>query len=291
MRSCVVIVTCLIAAACAASAPGPRPLEQGFATTAGVADPYGDGKRHLAAGRYELAVQRFGQALASDRRSLGALNGVAVAYTRVGRFDIAQTYFERALQIDPTNVPTLNNYGWSLTEQGRLREARPFLELALRHAGQADAPIVAGNIESLRRAGPAALVAALKSERAQRGAHRLIRVDEDAYRLETIATPAGRPEPATAADNGLTPDGSLRRRDPAVVSSAQRQAGADRTTAPSVVMEGVGGAGRPPVSAEALRAVQPRPDVTVDPPSGAGPIRLWSEPAPGSGTAPLQPGD
>jgi tetratricopeptide (TPR) repeat protein len=287
VRSVVVVVSCVIAAACAASMPSPRPLQQGFATTAGVADPYGDGKHHLAAGRYELAVQRFGQALASDRRALGALNGIAIAYTRLGRFDIAQTYFERALRIDPTDTPTLNNYGWSLSEQGRLREARPFLELALRHAEQADAPVIAGNIESLRRAPRSALVAVLESERAQRGAHRLVRVDEDAHRLETVAKPAGRPEPASAADDALTPDGSLRGHGSAV-PLAERQAGADRKAAPSAATAVLGGTGAPPASVEALRAVRPRPDLTVAPRSGAGPIRLWSEPAPGA--SPPQPG-
>jgi tetratricopeptide (TPR) repeat protein len=284
VRSAVVIVTCLIAAACEASLPGPRPLKQGFAPTAGVADPYGDGKQHLAAGRYELAVQRFGQALASDRRSLGALNGIAIAYTRLGRFDIAQTYFERALQIDPTNASTLNNYGWSLAEQGRLREARPFLELALRHAEQADAPVVASNIESIRRASPSALVAALESEGAQRGGYRLIRVDEDAYRLESVATPAGPSEPASAADEALRPGDSLRNHGSAV-PAAEWQAGTDRKTTPSAATASLGGAG----AVRALRAVQPQPHVTVAPRSAAGPIRLWSEPAPG--TSPLQPGD
>ena len=57
MRSVRVIVICLIAAACSAAGPGPRPLEKGFATAGGVADPYADGKRHLAAGRYEVAVE------------------------------------------------------------------------------------------------------------------------------------------------------------------------------------------------------------------------------------------
>ena len=288
VRSAVVIVTCLIAAACAASAPSPRPLEQGFATAAGVVDPYRDGKRHLAAGRYELAVQRFGQALASDRRSLGALNGLAIAYTRLGRFHIAQTYFERALQIDPTHAPTLNNYGRALGEQGRLREARPFLELALRHAEQADAPVIAGNVESIRRAPRSALVAALESDREQRRAHRLVRVDEDAYRLETIATPAGPSEPATAADDALTPDGSPRRRHRAVVLSARLQTGTDRTTGRSAVTEGVEGAGRVPAGTEASRAIQPLPGITLDPPSGSGPIQLWFEPVPGSATAPLE---
>ena len=113
--------------------------------------PYTDGKRHLAEGHYELAVQRFGQALAHDRLSLDALNGLAIAYTRLGRFDSAENQFERALQIEPTNAATLNNYGWSLIEQGRLREARAFLELARRYATEADAPVIAANLGNLGR--------------------------------------------------------------------------------------------------------------------------------------------
>ena len=84
-----------------------------------------------AAGRYGLAVERFRQVLAGDRRSLDALNGLAIGYTRLGRFDVAQAYFERALEIDAFSAPTLNNYGRALIEQGRLRDARPFLQLAL----------------------------------------------------------------------------------------------------------------------------------------------------------------
>jgi Tfp pilus assembly protein PilF len=108
VRSALVIVISLLAAACA-SAPAPRPLASGFGAQRGVAEPYADGKRHLAEGNYELAAQRFGQALAQDGRSLDALNGLGVAYTRLRRFDSAETQFERALQIDPTNAATLNN--------------------------------------------------------------------------------------------------------------------------------------------------------------------------------------
>ena len=199
MRSALVIVACLIAAACSATSPGPRPLESGFATSAGVADPYADAKQHLAAGRYQVAVQRFAQALSSDRRSLDALNGLGVAYACLGRFDIAQTYFERALQLDPTSVSTLNNYGWSLIEQGRLRDAKPFLELALEHAADADVPVVAGNIGSIRRAQPSALVAALESDKG-RDAHSgqwLPRVGGNIHRLETGTRPLGQQDSAT----------------------------------------------------------------------------------------------
>jgi tetratricopeptide (TPR) repeat protein len=191
VRNALVIVTCLIAAACAATDLSPRPLERGFLTSGGAVEPYEDGKRNLAAGRYEVAIERFGQALANDRISLDALNGLAIAYAGLGRFEIAQSYFERALQIDATSAVTLNNYGWLLIEQGRLRDAKPFLELALRHAADADAPVVATNLESIGRARPSALVATLEKggPPGAGSGHRLIRVAADVYRLDAADGP------------------------------------------------------------------------------------------------------
>ena len=188
MRIALVIVAYLLTAACSATGPGPRPLERGFATGAGVADPYEDGKRHLADGRYDLAAQRFGQAVASDRRSLDALNGLAIAYTLLGRFESAQTYFERALQIDATSALTLNNYGWSLVEQGRLRDAKPFLERALHRAADAELPVIAGNIERVAHALPPALVAALDGRSGpQAHGYRLVRIGANVHRLDSGA--------------------------------------------------------------------------------------------------------
>ncbi|MGH6905260.1 MAG: tetratricopeptide repeat protein [Geminicoccaceae bacterium] len=235
-----VIVTCLLAAACA-SAPAPRPLSTGFGAATGVADPYADGKHHLEAGRYELAAERFGQALARDRRSLDALNGLAVAYTRLGRFDSAQSQFERALQLDPSSALTLNNYGWSLLEQGRLREARPFFELARRHATPTEASVIVANLDTLAHARPPALVAALEEEsgpQTPRAPHRLVRVDDNAYRLETTAEPL---LPPLAAQ----------------VENAR---------------------GAAPATAEPSPPAEPRPEVASGP-GGAGPIRLWPRPA------------
>jgi tetratricopeptide (TPR) repeat protein len=290
VRRALVIVICLVAAACSASGPGPRPLERGFTTGAGVADPYEDGKRQLAAGRYEVAVERFAQALASHRHSLDALNGLGIAYTRLGRFDVAQTYFERALQVDATNVSTLNNYGWSLIEQGRLRDAKPFLELALRHAEQAHVPVVAGNIDSIRRARPSALAGALESDSgpgALLGPHRLMRVDDNAYRLETTAAPAGRPEPATGAHAASSPERSLRQLDSAAVPPPR----ADAESAASVRPEGVGGAGVAPASAEHFRAAELERDLPVNTPSAGGPIQLWPKPQSESEAGPILAGD
>jgi tetratricopeptide (TPR) repeat protein len=292
MRSTLVTVICLITAACSATGLNPRPVENGFAVESGVADPYGDGKQHLAAGRYELAVARFGQALTRDRDSLDALNGLAIAYSHLDQFDIAHTYFERALQIDATSASTLNNYGWSLAEQGRLREAKPFLELALRHAGRADAPIVAANIERIRRARPSALVAVLDGDgepEVHPGPDRLIRVDENAYRLETSG--AARSEPATAPHSAEAPGNSPGPHDSRLVSPAERQPGADGTSAPSVVAEEAGRTDDAPATTENLRTAQPERDSPADPPSVGGPIQLWYEPASEPHTAAVKSGE
>jgi Tfp pilus assembly protein PilF len=186
-RRALVIVVCLLAGGCQASFLEARPLARGFAPTAGVLAPYDDGKLHLAAGRYGLAIERFGQALASDRRSLDALNGLAIAYARLGRFDVAQAYFERALEIDAFSALTLNNYGRALIEQGRLRDARPFLNLALHHAAQADVAVIAANVESMNSSQPPALIATLRESlpAPATDSRRLVRLAANRYRLET----------------------------------------------------------------------------------------------------------
>jgi tetratricopeptide (TPR) repeat protein len=192
-----VITVCLLAGGCQGSLPEPRAVARGFAPEAGVLAPYDDGKLHLAAGRYGLAIKRFGQALASDRGSLDALNGLAIAYTRLGRFDIARGYFERALGLDPFSASTLNNYGRALIEQGRLRDAGPFLRLAMQHASPAELTSVAANVESVRQTRPPALVTALRATppKSTSEGRRLIRLAAGRYRLAT-------PEPAAPAAVG-----------------------------------------------------------------------------------------
>ena len=291
VRRGLVFAICLLAAACA-SGPAPRPLATGFGAGAGVANPYADGKRHLADGNYELAAQRFGQALAQDGRSLDALNGLAIAYTRLGRFDSAESQFERALQIEPTNAATLNNYGWSLIEQGRLREARAFLELARRHATEAEAPVIAGNIDNLGRRPPPALVAALEEgsgPQAPRGPHRLIRVDDDAYLLET-AEPGDPPvRPNTAPEAPLAP--SAPEQDAAAAgSSEQGTARPDAPPASDGAAPDVRAEGAAPAAPEHSPAAEPRREVPLRP-SGGGPIQLWPQPTSGSGAGPIQAGD
>jgi len=232
-RRALVIVVCLLAAGCQASFPEARPLARGFVPTAGVLAPYEDGKLHLAAGRYGLAIERFGQALASDRRSLDALNGLAIAYTRLGRFDVAQAYFERALEIDALSAPTLNNYGRALVEQGRLRDARPFLQLALQHAAQADLAVIAANVETMNSSRPPALVVALRKSppAPATDSRRLIRLAANRYRLETPGEPAAQPEPAVV-------DIPLRQQPVGAVAAPQRQARIEPDAGPSLVLAG-----------------------------------------------------
>jgi len=200
-RRALLILISLLAAGCSTSDLAPRPVARGFGADSGVLAPYDDGKRHLAAGRYGLAIERFGQVLAGDRRSLEALNGLAIAYVRLGRFDIGQGYFERALEIDAFSVPTLNNYGRALIEQGRLRDAGPFLQLALQRAAEPDLAVIAANVESIRASRSPALVAAVREPPAPpvRDSRRLIRLAAHRYRLETPGEPPARPEPTVVA--------------------------------------------------------------------------------------------
>lgn len=260
------IVICLIAAACSATGPDPRPRESGFATRGGVADPYEDGKRHLTAGRYDLAAQRFGQALANDRRSIDALNGLAVAYTRLGRFDIAQTYFERALQVDATSGLTLNNYGWSLIEQGRLRDAKPFLEQALHRAADTDVPVVAGNLERMGHARPPVLIAALESgsRPGDEPRHRLIRLASNVYRLETTTGPVETPEPASLAHDAPSLEVVVGQSSAAAASLEQPRWRAETTPDAPVMTGRVGVAGSAQSSAERYQAAEPALDPFVD---------------------------
>ena len=291
MRSALVIVACLIATACSAAGPDPRPRASGFAVAAGVVDPYEDGKHHLAAGRYKLAIERFGQALANDRRSLDALNGLAIAYTHLGRFEIAQTYFERALQIDATSALTLNNYGRSLVEQGRLRDAKPFLELALNRAAEADVPIVAANIESVEQARPPALITALEKGSPPEAAYgqRFIRLAANVYRLETDAGLGASPELATVADDAPAPQMALGQHPAAVVSPEEARDRAETATGSLAVAEGNGLAGAAQAAAEQSPAAEPDLDLPVSRRFDDAPRE--SQPEPASEAAAMLPGE
>ena len=237
-RRALLIAICLLAGGCSTGVLEPRPATRGFMPESGVVAPYDDGKRHLAAGRYGIAIERFGQALASDRRSLGALNGLAIAYTRLGRFDVGQAYFERALEIDAFSAATLNNYGRALIEQGRLQDAKPFLQLALHHAAQADLTVIEANFGSIRSTEPPAVVAALRETAPAPASdgRRLIRLAANRYRLETPR--AARPARKIVVQHPTALNVPPRRRPPVPVLAPRRAARNEPDSGPSVVLAG-----------------------------------------------------
>jgi tetratricopeptide (TPR) repeat protein len=282
-----VIVVCLLAGGCSASLPEARPLARGFFPTAGVLAPYEDGKRHLAAGRYGLAVERFGQVLARDRRSLDALNGLAIGYARLGRFDVAQAYFERALAVDAFDVATLNNYGRALVEQGRLRDARPFLQLALDQAAPADGAVIAANLESMGSSRPSALVAALRQpDRGQEAdGHRLIRLAANRYRLESPGRPVARAEPAIVPAHASLAT-------PAALAEPPQADPAPETGPAIVLAAGIGGPGLELASAADLEALGLGLDeATAEPQVTAAHAALPSRPVAASRATGLLPGE
>ena len=254
-----VIVVCLLVGGCHASLPEPRALSRGFQPAVGVIAPYDDGKLHLAAGRYGLAIDRFGQALARERGSLDALNGLAIAYTRLGRFDVARAYFDRALEIDAFSALTLNNYGRALIEQGRLQEAGPFLQLALNRASQTELTVIAANVERMRRARPPALVMALRERpSAPTETRRLIRLASNRYRLET-PEPSSEPQPAAAARGETALNATLETRPRPALAEAHARV-------PVGLAERVGAPGLTFAAAAAPEALAHHPDkLAVEP--------------------------
>jgi len=260
-RRALMILACLLAGACASSLPEPRPLARGFHPAGGVLAPYEDGRRHLAAGRYGLAIERFGQALGTDRRSVDAMNGLAIAYTRLGRFDIAQAYFERALRIDAFNAPTLNNYGRALIEHGRLQDARPFLELALHHAAKHEAAVVLANVAGIKQADPPALVVALRgtAKTPASDGRRLVRLAANRYRLETPGGRAAPPAQGQVAPRSTARDARLRAA-PAIAAPKFRQSARPETESSVMIAEGIDGLGIALASAVDLEALGLAPD-------------------------------
>ena len=111
-----------------------------------LADPYGDGRKHLAEGRPGRAIERFQRALARDRNSVLTLNGLGIAYAELGRYLHAERYFERALDLAPNDGLTLNNYASMLIAKGEPARARPLLEAAARRVLPAERQVVDGNL-------------------------------------------------------------------------------------------------------------------------------------------------
>src|SRR5262245_16899965 len=75
---------------------------QALATSVGASTEAG--RALLADGQPGLAIESFQRAVASGEPAAPALNGLAVAYSRLGRDDLAERFFREAMAADPTNT-------------------------------------------------------------------------------------------------------------------------------------------------------------------------------------------
>jgi hypothetical protein len=124
--------TASICWACAAD-PDIRPLPAQAERHLSPEDSaYQDGKDHLRAGRYGLAIVYFEKALAADPSSVSALNAIGTAYDQLHKYALAQSFYKTALTLDPQNADTWNNMAVSLRLAGATDAARKFLEQAMK---------------------------------------------------------------------------------------------------------------------------------------------------------------
>lgn len=86
------------------------------------------GRLRLRSGAAREALNLFDRVLASDSRSVPALDGRGVALDLMGRHPEAQESYRRAQAIEPNSISVANNLGLSLLLDGRPDEARAVLE-------------------------------------------------------------------------------------------------------------------------------------------------------------------
>lgn len=80
---------------------------QALATSVGASTEVG--RALLADGQPGSAIESFQRAIASGEPAGPALNGLAVAYSRLGRDDLAERFFREAMAADPTNTRYADN--------------------------------------------------------------------------------------------------------------------------------------------------------------------------------------
>ncbi len=110
----------------------PR-VEPMMRVTAGVpADQaaYIDGKTHLAAHRFDLAIESFRQALRLNPRHVDSLNGMGVAHSLAQRQPEAIVAFGQAVELAPDNAQWQANLGMALARDGQFEQARSVLAKA-----------------------------------------------------------------------------------------------------------------------------------------------------------------
>lgn len=164
-----------------ASAPAEPAVTAVTAAAAKNDAAIGEGRKHLAAGNYGLAIDTFRTAMANGEPAAPALNGLGVAYAHIGRFDLAQRYFLEAIQADPGD----ERYAANLT---RLMRSPA---MAMRRDGDVGAALLRDEAarQNEAQAQPAIAVAA-----PQKG--RLSKVSSHEFHIATLA-PAAAPRATT----------------------------------------------------------------------------------------------
>lgn len=71
------------------------------------------GRLHEMQGALPKAVEQYQLALAGDPQNVGAMNRLAMVYSRMARFDEAQRTLERAVRIKPDSALLRNNLGYA----------------------------------------------------------------------------------------------------------------------------------------------------------------------------------
>ncbi len=89
--------------------------------------------RHLAAGRYELAIVELRQALAANPDRIYARHGLGAAMAQLGRTEEALGELRTLIEQAPNHVPSLVLMARILLEVGRSDEATVLIDQALLH--------------------------------------------------------------------------------------------------------------------------------------------------------------
>ena len=98
------------------------------------------GHRLMAAGQYELALDAFVRALATQGPSVEAFSSIGTAQLKLGRLNEAEATLRRALLMDKNFVPAWNNLGCVLMEQRKYAEAGVIFQTAFKiDGGQTEA--------------------------------------------------------------------------------------------------------------------------------------------------------
>jgi len=90
------------------------------------------GRLHEMQGAYDKAIEQYQLAIAGEPKNVGAMNRLAMVYTRLGRFADAQRALKRAVEIQPDAAQLRNNLGYAYICERKWTEAETEFRMALR---------------------------------------------------------------------------------------------------------------------------------------------------------------